>query len=170
MTKEKTEPVHLLLRYSDKYRGVETIKAHQDLIDLHGSVWLGKIGRPLSNANIRSLNQQIADGIPTYLYLTKRVGAGDYECHSGLMQELTTSSPNKELIPKYYEENNIPWMVKLWVKFSELKVIKKSELAEFKIASTGKGAVETFQKSVISLFMVRNHLDKKQKKPKSTGT
>lgn len=147
-------PVHVLLRYSDKYADINTVGAHNDVAEKHGSVWLGKIGRPISDRNMSVLSKQINEKKPTYLYLSKRLAPGEYECFKAPLLEIQFDEPDKKLVPSYYSEKNITWMVKFWMRTGCFKLVKKDEFEGLIVASTGKGALEGFPKSVISLFMV----------------
>lgn len=153
--KVNLDATHVVFRYVDKY-GVDTVAAHESVIDKTGAVWIAKVGRSLSDKNIGSLMSQVEKGIETFLYLTKRVGS-DYEAHRGSIKAFARELPTKEktLIPGYYSEHRITDFADLWIKLSALEPVTKSDLAKLKIVSTGKGIIETFPKSVISLFLVR---------------
>jgi hypothetical protein len=65
-----TQPLHLVIRFSDTMFDVgDVIAKHTEVVNKHGAVWFGKLGGTLSLSRIEWLNKQIAQKIPTHLYL-----------------------------------------------------------------------------------------------------
>lgn len=149
----EVEAIHIIIRYAD--REVETISAHEGLIDKHGAVWLGKIGKPLAQPKINIMNKQIANDIPTFVYLVQKVGQR-YETHKGTIDEITRELPTqKNLIPRYYEQQNILQYVSLWLKISKLTKLDKNGLMRLKVANTGTAVPDALSTSMAGFFVVK---------------
>src|SRR5438552_1208957 len=101
-----TEPtIHVLMRYSDKLHHVDdTIEEHLAVIRQYGSVWLGKLGKPLGFPKIDRINKQCRQNIPSFLYLVQRAGHGGsarVSAYRGSVLEMSRELPETEryLVP-----------------------------------------------------------------------
>ena len=150
------EAIHLVMRYVDKY-GIETVPVHEEVVSKKGAVLVGKVGKPIAIPTIQMLNEQVESGIPTYLFLISKTAPGEYLCHQGTIECISSELPSKEkhLIPDYYRENRITPFVTLWIKISTLAATRKTGLSKLTIASNGKNLLSTLPKSMIGLFLVR---------------
>ncbi len=142
--------LHLLLRWQPA-QNPNTIAEHRAVVEAHGSVWWGKIGNPerspMSDANLQTLRNQIAAGIPTHVYLY-RPG----ELWRTDLQEIKLQVPaeERELIPDYYSPATSHH---LWVKLSNFVDLPASAaVTDLVLASTGKPPNFSGQSS---LFLVR---------------
>lgn len=100
--KEKP-PVHILLRVRSE--DGRTIKTHADKVASKGAALLGKMGPPVGPGYRKTLNQQIAAGIQTYLFLTLREGWNGpyvtYRCPLRYVHHELEDS-KRALVPSYY--------------------------------------------------------------------
>ena len=126
---ENKNSLHIIFRYSDKVRNIDTIKEHKEILDKYGFVWWGKFGTGISINSINKMMDQINNNQPTYLYLSKGckilyfsqivevLGFGGYK---------KTRPKDTSAVPLYYRDE----FCSSWFK---LKNIKK-----FPEANTGK--------------------------------
>ena len=102
--------MHVLMRYADHAQDftIDTIQAHQDLIERRGAVWLGKFGKKVASEHVLRVNQQCKEGIPTYLYLVKKRG-GAYQVDRATVTAMARTLPRGQgdLVPPYYEERRL---------------------------------------------------------------
>src|SRR5262245_2723838 len=87
------ENVHLLVRYRDPPEGIDTIGEHEKLLRVHGAVWFGKFGKAVGGGSVDRMQDQIARGVPTYLYLTTRTAEGRLIVHRGVIEQFQASAP-----------------------------------------------------------------------------
>lgn len=149
--------IHVVMRFSDGFLSAEdTIARHLEILNKHGAVWIGKLGKPLGDKWISLANKQAAEGETTHLFLVQKVGA-NYEAHRGRVLQMAKQLPVEEakLVPKYYAENNIIRQVSFWVKMSSLTKVKPGGLIEYRIASSGRPLPSTLRKSMAALFVIK---------------
>jgi hypothetical protein len=152
-----TESIHILLRFSDKLGAIgDTIAAHKQVIAAHGSVWFGKMGRPLSRKYIERINAQCEAKIPTHLYLVQ-AGRGGYQVYRGNLLKMSRELPSKErkLIPTYYTQKSLLQYMRLWSKLSALAPFDNKNLSSLQVASSGSPIVQSLHGSMAGLFIVR---------------
>jgi hypothetical protein len=151
------KPLHILMRFSDKFGpAVGTIKAHQDMIVSKGTVWLAKGGRPLARKHIATINQQLKNGIPTYLYLVQRVrDKYDLYCAHVLLMAREFPIAEKFLVPPYYTGNFL-LDANLWVKLSVIEPSPTNELEKLVLQNTATPAKSSLMYSMAGLFLVRH--------------
>jgi hypothetical protein len=97
--------LHFVLRYSNTLHGFDTIKEHVSILERRRRVWMGKFGLGISRHILEVAQQQIAEGIPTWVYLS---GQGKTRFRGrladiqggGVKAELL--SPDKRITPRYY--------------------------------------------------------------------
>ena len=91
----------------------DVIAAHNELLVRHATVAFGKFGKPLSETIIDILSEQIAEQIPTYLYLVRKVKVG-FESYRAPLSDVVaaTRSVNVDaLSPAYKDANVSTWLV-----------------------------------------------------------
>jgi len=150
-------PKHLLLRFSDTLlKSGDTITAHNQVIQHEGAVWFGKMGSPVSQHNMDILNDQVNQGVITFVYLVKgnRKKSIAYRARL-IIASQTLPVMENHLVPPYYAELNIPQYVKFWVKLSEIIPIDMVELQKMQVSSSVLPIQETLAKSASGHFLVR---------------
>jgi hypothetical protein len=151
--------VHLLLRFSDMLlKEGDTIREHNKLVQSDGAVWFGKMGATVSDTSISSLNQQIEDNIPTYVYLVK----GNRKKPSSFRAELIIASkelPKNEflLVPSYYKNLNILEFIHFWVKIKEIIPQQFADLEKMRVVSSVFPLPETLVRSSCGHFLIREN-------------
>lgn len=154
--------IHILIRFSDSFMSVEdTIAEHRKILKEHGTAWFAKVGRPLGQKNIDTINEQCAAGVPTYLVLVQNVGSHGkteyraYKCRIVVMQP---NFPKKEqhLFPEYYEDQNVTRAGSLWTKFSNITEMPKGGLTQYHIASSQLTVTSTLKKSMAAMFIIKD--------------
>ncbi len=136
--KAKTDlPVHALLRIRSE--DGQTIKAHGDMIATRGFAFFGKIGHGLAPKFIKDLTEQIANKVPTFLFLTTREGwNGPYVTYQCRLRSVLPSLNEEQLglVPKYYSgdyEN-----VTTWFGISSLEKMSREEMNRIFVVSSGR--------------------------------
>jgi len=150
-------PIHILMRFADKLLSIDdTIAEHNRLIARHGTVWIGKLGKPLAERHIMRVNEQCRQNIPTYLYLVQKKGTA-YQAYRATVVRMSRALPKREqnLVPHYYEERKITRYVGFWTKLSGITQIEKGQLFELHIASSLFAVPDTLARSMAALFVVR---------------
>ena len=143
---------HILLRV--KTEDGKTIKAHKEIVDKKGLVLLGKLGRALSVASIKTLNDQIAGGTDTYLFLTTREGwNGPYVTYQCLIRGVDSQLDESQLflVPKYYSSDYKN--IKTWFKISSIDKMSKERMNQIYVLSSGR-SIMSVVKSSATTFLV----------------
>ena len=95
---------HILLKVHSE-AGL-TISAHMEMVKRRGVALLGKMGSPLGKDFQEALNEQIARGVETYLFLATRGKChGEYVIHRCVLLNVYDGllDPKREaLVPLYY--------------------------------------------------------------------
>ena len=150
------KPVHLLIRFSNSLlKTGDTIDEHNKVVEQKGAVWFGKMGSTVSQKHIDVLNEQIEKGVPTYLYLVK----GNRRKSTFYKAELIYASKSlpdeeKDLVPTYYQELDIPRFVKFWAKIGTITPADPADLRQLKVASSVFPISETLAKSSSGHFII----------------
>jgi MoxR-like ATPase len=149
---ERAMPLHLLLRWQPT-QNPNTITEHRELAEARGAVWWGKIGNqgrsPLSEANLETLRQQIAAGVPTHVYLYR---AGELWRTDLQQVQLEVPADERDLIPQYYSPSTSHH---LWLRLTNFVSLPASAAATgLVLASSGRPPSFAGQ---TSLFLVREN-------------
>lgn len=150
--------IHLLIRYSDSLHSVgNTMERHLDIVQKHGSVWMGKFGKTLGWPKIKILTSQISGGKPTYVYMVQRK-IKSYILYKGSITNISREYPENEqqLIPPYYEEMEITPHIHLWLKLVSLEERPKDELNAISIVTSNRSAMSAITTSMAGLFIVKD--------------
>lgn len=106
---------HLAIRLSDKlYNVPSAIHRHTQVSCRHEAVWLGKPDRALTPKLVATLNEQIAAGHPTFLFLIDPDPRNRVMYLSELQGVSLKSPPEKELVPGFYREMKLLSRMKAW--------------------------------------------------------
>lgn len=149
-----------MMRYSDALMGVEdTIAEHAAVIQKHGAVLVGKVGKGLGVNHITKLNDQRADGRSAYLFLVQnrgRPGQPDYIFHRGDLDAVAISLTARErrFVPAYYKSRGIDRQASLWCKVTQLKQVTVASMAEYHIASSRRPVFNALTRSLAALFVL----------------
>ena len=156
MTDFEIRPIHLLIRFSDNLFAVgDAIAKHQEVIQRKGSVWFGKLGTPVGQKAIETINSQIEKNIPSYLYLVKG-NRRKSTFYKAKIITLSAEFPKKEKagIPPYYFGKNIVQHMKFWVKISDIQPLDVEEIKSLRVKSSVLNIEETLFRSSAGLFYV----------------
>lgn len=152
--------IHLMMRYSDALMGVEdTIAEHAAVIQKHGAVLVGKVGKGLGLNHITKLNEQCADGRGACLFLVQnrgRPGQPDYVFHRGDLEAVALSLAPRErrFVPAYYTSRGIDRQASVWCKVTQLKQVTVASMAEYHIASSRRPVFNALTRSLAALFVL----------------
>lgn len=150
------KPVHLLVRFADSFlKEGDTIENHKKVIEHEGAVWFGKMGSPVSQNHIDTLNMQVKEKKPTYIFLVKgnRRKSTVYRCKLAVASKTLLES-ERHLVPAYYAELEIPKYVKFWVKLTDIEHIEFAKLENMRVASSVLPIGETLYKSSSGHFII----------------
>ena len=151
-----TNPLHLVIRFSDTMFGVgDVVALHNEVVHKHGAVWFGKMGGTLSQSRIEWLNKQIEQKLPTFLYLVK----GNRRKSTPYKAEILSVSrdfPKKEktLIPPYYTEKKLVKFMNAWVKVGHIEQVEMVDLKNLKTINSIFPIEETLVRSSSGYFLV----------------
>ncbi len=152
VTTSKEKTLHIVLKYREHFTSVlGTIALHEQIIQSHGCVWIGKWGRPIQSRLIKIVAEQIKARIPTYIFLAKYTGR-TYLIHAGKLIDIATFLDNDELIPEYYRDKRSS--IKTWFKIISLPQLDPTILGKLIGASSGMPINQTLKKSMASTFYV----------------
>jgi len=129
--------ISLLLRLPSTGSSIERVaEAHNRVINEHGAVWLGIVGKTYSPENVVHIKNN-----GEFLYLVQKTNAGT-SVYRGKMADISRSIPEGQysLIPPYYRDLGIAERAKLWVKLSSLRRIASQEIEKLRVVSSGKNA------------------------------
>ena len=152
----ETAPLHLVIRFSDTMFEVgDVISLHNQIVDEHGAVWFGKLGGTLSLSRIEMLNKQIAQKIPTYIYLVKGNRKKSTPYKAGIVA-VSRDFPKKEkaLIPPYYVEKKLLKFMNAWVKIGHIEQVEMADLKNLKTINSIFPLEETLTRSQSGYFLV----------------
>ncbi len=154
--KHKT-PTHLLIRFSDSLlENKSTIGEHQKVIDQAEAVWFGKMGQPISQNAIDTLNKQVEENIPTFIYLVKgNRKKPDFYISDLMLAAKAIPDDEKDLVPPYYQELGILRYIKFWGKINNLREIELEDLGNMGVVSSVYPLMETLVKSSSGHFYIK---------------
>lgn len=155
---EGYQPVHVVMRYSEQFLGVDdTVGEHQKIIRKKGSVAVGKFGRPLASGWVERLNKQIASGFKTSLYLVKKSPDGYAAFRLNVMRVTRDRDASIEkIIPKYYLEGTTLRRMTMWFVCDSVTSTKPTVLDSLHIASSGYSARRAILTSMAGMFVVKD--------------
>jgi MoxR-like ATPase len=120
------EPIHLVLKWSSSIEP-RTIDHHREVANTEGSVWWGRQSKPdgrgIASQWVERLRQQLADGIPTFVFLHGQ-STWKTELHE---VEIDRDNVDPELVPSYYQPDTHH---SLWVRVSDFEQIEPEQLTE----------------------------------------
>jgi len=99
------ESSHVLLRWSTSgVKGSETIERHRSILKSNGQVVWGKFGSPIADKRVKTFQDQIDTGIPTYAYL---MGGEPRTLFRAQLMRVSQGidSVDSSLIPDYYRDD-----------------------------------------------------------------
>jgi hypothetical protein len=159
-----TAPQHVVIRFSDDLYSVgDMIGEHVAVLERKGAVWLGKFGKPLAIKRVASMNEQVAAGTATYVYLVrKRPGSGGYDAFRGSVLQFSREVDDIEpdLVPAYYDAMDLWGVVGFWVKLSAIVELPADALDDLRVQRSGMVLTESLRASVAGMFIVERRKTK----------
>ena len=150
--RQGTAPTHVLMRVRSE--GGLTVEAHSTMIAEHGVAMFGKRGVPMGVDSRNTINRQIADGTPTYLFVTTREGwNGEYVTYRcRLRKVLPEVAPDQlRLVPRYYVSE--ARKVATWFEIASFDRLSREEMNSIFVKSSGRSIMSVI-KSSATLFHV----------------
>jgi hypothetical protein len=146
---EQNKPIGLVIRYADSLMAgkSDTIEEHNKVVDEHGKVFVGKIGRFIGQKAIAICNDEKKS---KYLILVKK-SKGGYAFYKAKIESGQTAKPPLGLIPEYYRAN---MGIKSWICISEKLVpLTEKEIKTWIIQSSGMEVAHTLARSMAAYFI-----------------
>lgn len=125
-----------------------TIKEHTKVLEKYGSVVLGKMGQRMSDPFLKSLNEQIARDVKTYLFLFLKQGWKSahitYQC---LLHNVYHSLPEdkKIFIPKYYLHKSS--VIRTWFEIKSIELMSKENMNNIFVLSSNRSIMSVVNSS-----------------------
>jgi len=145
----QNEPIGLVIRYADNLMAgqSDTIEEHNKVLDEHGKVFVGKIGKFIGQKAIAICNDEQKS---KYLLLVKK-SKGGYAFYKAKIVSGQTAKPPLGLIPEYYRDNR---EIKSWICISEKLVpLTEKEIKTWIIQSSGMEVADTLARSMAAYFI-----------------
>jgi hypothetical protein len=149
--------VHVLMRFSGKLYDVGDVVAHHlHVIQREGRVWLGKLGARPGLRTAQQLNEQVAGGVETFLYLVQSA-RGSSEVFRCRILRVSFELPHEQntLVPSYYDEKQLRGLVSFWFESDAIEQVDASELDRLIVMSSGHPARWSLRRSMSGFFVVR---------------
>jgi hypothetical protein len=134
----KVQPnAHVVIRVRSE-EGM-TVAAHRDVIATHGKVLFAKIGKELSPLLISQLQRQLAEGVPTLLFLATFDGwkapFAFYQCELAAVYE--AASPKLlRYVPRYLKDQVNS--VGTWLEVTSIRRVAPDEIKQIYILTSGR--------------------------------
>jgi hypothetical protein len=115
--------------------GVDTIAEHTDMVKRYGFAWFGKFGTGMKGTRADQIRSQLAEGVPTHLYLWK---AGEVSHQATILgvvcgrKNALALAPEPSRVPKYYQDIGCS----LWLKIKDIRPIRPAALKSLRLASS----------------------------------
>ena len=147
---------HLVVRFSDHMFGIgDVIAKHNEIVSRNGYVWFGKLGTTISTSRIETLNLQVSQPIPTFIYLVKgnRRKSTAYRAQLIEIAKELSESETKN-VPVYYTEKDLVQYMKTWFKIGQIAPIDMSEMGNLRALNSVFPIQETLVRSSSGYFLV----------------
>jgi hypothetical protein len=122
---------------------------------MRGAVWFGKLGQMLAQQRIDTLNQQIENRIPTFLYLVKGNRRRSTAYRAPLVLLSRARPKESKLIPAYYADKHLLRYMKTWMKIEGIEPIEMSTMSRLRAMNSVFPIAETLVLSSSGHFLVR---------------
>ena len=118
----------VILKYSDSSApSPGTIEIHKGLIRSFGYTWLGKFGKITGKSIYSTLNEQLKNNIPTYIFLLNKAYTIKHNTiHCCNVTDITYQRSNVDVYPDYY-----PKSIKSWFKITSISQLNSEVLNRF---------------------------------------
>ena len=136
----------IALRYSEKFAPSEgTIQAHLNVIEKHGFVWYGKMGKIIGDKAINSL---LKNGKPRILL----IDSGKTQRYWAVVSDVRKEIPQDGIYPDYYKKDIDNFTI--WFKVTEIQPAPSDILSRCTVASSGAILSLASKRSMSSFFMI----------------
>ena len=136
----------IALRFAENFAPPEgTIAAHRAVIEELGSVWYGKLGSAVSNANAKLL---LASDEPLILL----IHSGGTERYWAQIDAISKNVPDLELVPEYYRHRAED--IGCWFHVTRIEDAPKNVMSQWIVSSSGKTLTEASRYSMSPYFVI----------------
>lgn len=126
---------------------MRTIELHREVLDSHGAVWFGKVGKTLGERWAEAIRAQVAAERETYLYLATRRNR-QLLIHRGSVVRITHSRPSDDhLIPAYYRALGLEPDISFWTLLRSLDEVPEEKVRHLVVASSQRPVLESLRSS-----------------------
>jgi hypothetical protein len=147
---------HIAIRFSDTLFSVgDVVERHNNIVEIHGAVWFGKMGSAFSASRVEMLNEQIEQEIPTFVYLVKG-NRQKSTVYKATIFAVSKEIPKHEkaLIPPYYVEKSLLGYMNSWIRIGHIDHIDISFLKNLIAGNSIFPLEETLARSSAGYFLV----------------
>lgn len=126
---------HILLKVRSEH-GL-TIDAHSHIIAEKGAAFFGKFGDGIGKNFQDELNNQIKQGIKTYLFLLTKESLGKLSIYQCLLKQVheVLQEDSKILVPRYYIHKSS--FIKTWFEITTMKHLTREEMDRIYLLDSG---------------------------------
>lgn len=136
----------IALRFAENFAPKEgTIKAHEQIIDVFGFVWYGKLGTPISE---KMSNEILSLDKPKILLIQ----SGKADRYWAYVEEIKRDCPELKYIPEYYRYNNSNF--KSWFKIVMFEKANNNVMRNCVVKSSKKPLSEASKYSMSPYFII----------------
>lgn len=151
----ETKLIHILLKlkFHDDDIGVcDAIETHNSIAREHGTVWIGKIGSPLSTELTKRIAGEIENQLKPKLFLF--YGPKDERCYylADIISILRQTNAPSKRFPDYYREFRRD--IHQWFEISQLTLAGRDEISRLVVASSGKPVLEVAPRCMTAHLVV----------------
>ena len=134
------------LRFAENFAPEEgTIAAHKAVIDSKGSVWWGKLGAPISQANAAAI---MANDEPRILL----IHSGGSDRWWAYIDEVKRERPDEDLIPSYYDR--IGDKFGCWFHVKDIRPAAKDVMSHCTVPSSRRSLTSASRHSMSPYFVI----------------
>ena len=134
------------LRYTDNFAPDKgTIVAHQNVLDVKGYVWYGKLGTPIS---LKIASMLLNNPEPRFLL----IHSGAFDRYWIYFDKISREQPIYEDFPDYY--HNIADRLKTWFRIIRIEKAEKNVMSKCVVVSSGLPLSDASRHSMSPYFII----------------
>lgn len=133
-------------------KGKNIIEEHDKITTIHGSAFLGKAGRILTEEKMDLIERMISDNGCSKLYLIQKQEAS-FVISQADIYSITTDTPDLEKIPEYYR-NRASSDMNFWFEIGQFVSTTYAEAASLRLLSSNRPLMDVLRECRTTLMLV----------------